>query len=88
MADINQLLMEEAAPEDQDIMEGIMASLDDVLMPKNNVMVDQSPLQPQLQKNSQQFPLSNPSLKKHLLASLFLNLVSWIKPNYPRKTFS
>ena len=56
MADINQLLMEEAAPEDQDIMEGIMASLDDVLMPKNNVsnvMVDLSPLQPQLQKNKE-----------------------------------
>ena len=53
MADINQLLMEEAAPEDQDIMEGIMASLDDVLMSKNNVMVDQSPLQPQLQKNKE-----------------------------------
>ena len=52
-SDINQLLMEEAAPEDQDIMEGIMASLDDVLMPKNNVMVDQSPLQPQLQKNKE-----------------------------------
>ena len=55
-SDINQLLMEEAAPEDQDIMEGIMASLDDVLMPKNNVsnvMVDLSPLQPQLQKNKE-----------------------------------
>ena len=54
MGDItHQLLMEEAGPEDQDIMEGIMASLDDVLMPKNNVMVDQSPLQPQLQKNKE-----------------------------------
>ena len=54
MGDItHQLLMEEAGPEDQDIMEGIMASLDGVLMSKSNVMVDQSPLQPQLQKNKE-----------------------------------
>ena len=54
MSDItHQLLMEEAGPEDQDIMEGIMASLDGVLMSKSNVMVDQSPLQPQLQKNKE-----------------------------------
>ena len=53
MGDLTQLLMEEATSEDQDVMEGIMASLDDVLMAKNNVMVDQSPLQPQLQKNKE-----------------------------------
>merc|ERR1719242_2750246 len=35
MGDItHQLLMEEAGPEDQDIMEGIMASLDGILMSK------------------------------------------------------
>ena len=52
MGDINHLLMEDG-PEDEDVMDGIMASLDDVIMSKNNVMVDQSPLQPQLQKNKE-----------------------------------
>ena len=53
MADLDQILVEEAGPENQDIMEGIMASLDDVLLPQSNVMVDISPLQPQLQKNKE-----------------------------------
>ena len=52
MGDITHLLMEDG-PEDEDIMDGIMASLDDVIMSKSNVMVDQSPLQPQLQKNKE-----------------------------------
>ena len=62
MSDMNQLLPQEAGVgqdlgEDPDLMEVMVMpvgpSLNQVLRLPNNVMVDMSPLQPQLQKNKE-----------------------------------